>query len=275
MKYASSKGHTLRGADYGASGLKEESILTREVGYKVDAKLKSLGYEVIDCHIDEASSVGESLAYRVNLANNSNAEFFFEIHFNCGGGHGVEVFAISATDTAQKICNEIAALGYTNRGVKDGSRLYVVRNTNMPSILIECAFVDSKEDMDRYDPETLANAIVKGLTGKSVQPITNNQNQFNEGELFNQMFSEKWYLLTYKDIADNIKNGGFKSGKEHYLTYGRKEGRKPCPPLPLDFNEGVYLESNSDIKKAVERNEFSCGVEHYLMWGFAEGRKYK
>ncbi len=37
----------------------------------------------------------------------------------------------------------------------------------MPAILIECAFCDNKKDMDRYDPEAMANAIVKGLTGKT------------------------------------------------------------------------------------------------------------
>jgi N-acetylmuramoyl-L-alanine amidase len=170
MRFASSKGHTLRGADYGASGIKEESILVREVGYKVDEKLRSLGHEVIDCCINEASTVGESLSYRVNVANNSNADFFFEIHFNCGGGHGVEVFTYGGKEVpqARNILNNIVALGYTNRGIKDGSNLYVVRNTSMIGILIEVAFIDSQEDMDRYNTEDLANAIVKGLTGQTV-----------------------------------------------------------------------------------------------------------
>lgn len=170
MKFASSKGHTLKGADYGASGIKEESILTREVGYKVDAKLKTLGYEVIDCCIDQANSVGESLAYRVKVANNSGADFFFEIHFNCGGGHGVEVFTYGGKEVpqARNILNNIVALGYTNRGIKDGKNLYVVKNTSMTGILIECAFVDSKEGMARFNVEDMANAIVKGLVGQTI-----------------------------------------------------------------------------------------------------------
>jgi N-acetylmuramoyl-L-alanine amidase len=34
----------------------------------------------------------------------------------------------------------------------------------MPAILIEACFIDSQKDMNLYNAEAMANAIVKGLT---------------------------------------------------------------------------------------------------------------
>jgi N-acetylmuramoyl-L-alanine amidase len=36
----------------------------------------------------------------------------------------------------------------------------------MPAILVECCFIDSSKDMNLFNAEAMANAIVKGLTGK-------------------------------------------------------------------------------------------------------------
>ena len=89
------------------------------------------------------------------------------------------------------------------------------------------------------------------------------------------MFSENFYLSKYPDVAAAVKNKMFVTGKAHYLAYGLKEKRDPCPPLPVDFCEGVYLANSPDVAKAVINKSFSCGAEHYLMYGFQENRKYK
>jgi N-acetylmuramoyl-L-alanine amidase len=43
----------------------------------------------------------------------------------------------------------------------------------MPGILIECCFIDSAKDIQLYDGETMANAIVAGLTGKVAKTPVN------------------------------------------------------------------------------------------------------
>jgi N-acetylmuramoyl-L-alanine amidase len=68
------------------------------------------------------------------------------------------------------VLREIVALGFNSRGVKNGAHLYVIRNTSAPAILVECCFCDSRRDMDLFDPEKMANAIVKGLTGQLPKP---------------------------------------------------------------------------------------------------------
>ncbi|MBD2295374.1 N-acetylmuramoyl-L-alanine amidase [Anabaena sphaerica FACHB-251] len=169
MKFGIDMGHNCP-PDTGASGIKFEDKLTKEVGTKVIAKLESLGHTAISCTPNSATSVGQSLGRRCDIANRNKVDVFVSIHFNAfnGKANGTEVFAMSDSGKkiAQPVLNEIIQLGFFNRGVKNGSHLYVIRNTNMTGILIECCFIDSAKDMQLYDGEAMANAIVKGLTGK-------------------------------------------------------------------------------------------------------------
>ncbi|ENK0839203.1 N-acetylmuramoyl-L-alanine amidase [Clostridium botulinum] len=182
MKIGIDCGHTLNGADYGAVGIKAESNLTREVGTKVISKLQALGHTVIKCYKDTCSSLNDSLSYRVNTANNNNVDLYVSIHFNCynGSAYGTEVFTYGGKELqqARAVLNNICSLGYTNRGLKDGSSLYVLKHTKAKAMLIECCFCDNAGDMNRYNAENMANAIVKGLVGTAVstpsQPPTNN-----------------------------------------------------------------------------------------------------
>ncbi|MBK1986318.1 N-acetylmuramoyl-L-alanine amidase [Sphaerospermopsis aphanizomenoides BCCUSP55] len=169
MKFGIDMGHNCP-PDTGAKGIKFEDNLTVEVGTKVIAKLKSLGHEAISCTPNSAGSVSQSLGRRCDIANRNRVDIFVSIHFNAfnGQANGTEVFAQSdaGRKIAQPVLNEIIKLGFFNRGVKNGSHLYVIRNTNMPGILIECCFIDSAKDMQLYDGEAMATAIVTGLTGK-------------------------------------------------------------------------------------------------------------
>ena len=180
MKFGIDIGHNCP-PDSGAGGIKSEDKLTTEVGNKVIAKLESLGHTVISCKPNSASTVNQSLGSRCEKANNNRVDFFVSIHFNAfnGQANGTEVFAISdaGKKVAQKVLDEIVKLGFFNRGVKSGSHLYVLKRTNMPGSLIEGCFIDSAKDMQIYDGEAMANAIVAGLTGKvastSVNPASN------------------------------------------------------------------------------------------------------
>jgi len=166
LKYGIDIGHNCPPSDIGYVGIREEDELNKEVGIKVMAKLKELKHEVVYCTPSPDSSLNNSLYRRVNKANEENVDLYVSIHFNGGSGHGTEVFAISESgkNTAKRVVDEIAELGYVNRGVKDGSFLYLLQNTKMPAILVESGFVDSKEDMERFNADNIANAIVKGIT---------------------------------------------------------------------------------------------------------------
>ncbi len=170
MKFAIDKGHNAPPDVGAASKFGREDDLTQAVGSQVINKLRALGHEAIDCTPNSASGVLDSLYQRVQAANSARADVYVSIHFNAfnGSAQGSEIYAISAAAgrIAQPVLNSIISLGFTNRRVKDGSHLYVLRNTVMPAILVECCFIDSATDMQRYDTTAMANAIVKGLAGK-------------------------------------------------------------------------------------------------------------
>ncbi|UZW15000.1 N-acetylmuramoyl-L-alanine amidase [Clostridium pasteurianum] len=156
--------------DSGATGIRQEDEITMEVGQKVISKLQAKGYNVIATKPATADSTVDSLQQRVDAANNGNAELFVSIHANIGGGQGTEVWAggsQKSIDLAHNILNNMVALGYRNRGVKvqgvDGQHLYVLNNTVMPAVLVETFFLDSQSDMNKYNPEAIANAVVNGI----------------------------------------------------------------------------------------------------------------
>ena len=145
MKFGINCGHTVAGPGSGAVGIINESVETREVGNALISLLRANGHEVINCTIDRANSQNAYLKEAVNLANNKTLDYFISIHFNAGGGQGVEVYTYKGrqfTD-ALEVCANISALGFKNRGVIDGSGLYVVHKTKAKSMLIECCFVDT------------------------------------------------------------------------------------------------------------------------------------
>ena len=169
IKFGIDLGHNVR-FDGGAAGVsKSENQLIMEVGNKVIKKLRNLGHQVIECKPRSATSSGHALRQRTYTANAAGVDRFVSIHFNAfnGQAHGAEVLYISEAGRklAQPVQDEIVKLGFTNRGLKYRNNLHVLKATNAPAILIECCFCDNWIDMQRYNPEKMANAIVKGLVG--------------------------------------------------------------------------------------------------------------
>ncbi len=172
-------GHTASGPGYGAAGIIKESEHTRLVGQALMGLLRSAGITVVDCTIDQANTQQEYLAAAVALANGQDLDWFISIHFNASknhAGHGVEVYTYEGRQyqDALDVCANLADLGFTNRGVKAGSGLYVIRKTKAKSMLIECCFCDNQEDIDIYNAaggaEGIAKAIYKGVYKEVVLP---------------------------------------------------------------------------------------------------------
>jgi N-acetylmuramoyl-L-alanine amidase len=180
MKFNVHAGHNPDGkAACGAIGLIKESTAARAVKEEVVKQLAGLGHEVHDCTVDNGTSQSDVLTKIVKKCNTNKVDWDISIHLNSGSNDttgngkttGVEAYIFSETTTgarakAQSICDAIATLGFKNRGVKVNSKLYVLKKTNAPAILIECCFVDDADDVALFDAKEVASAIVYGLTGQ-------------------------------------------------------------------------------------------------------------
>lgn len=167
----------------GAVGIIRESTEARKVKNEVISQLIELGHTVYDCTCENGKNQANVLTNIVNKCNSHKVDLDVSIHFNCGANDkkgngkttGVEVFVYNSSskayDYAKSVCNMIANIGFKNRGVKYNTSLYFLRKTKAPSMLIECCFVDDKDDVQLYDYKEMANAIVYGITGEKVKYV--------------------------------------------------------------------------------------------------------
>lgn len=170
-------GH-MPGVDSGAVNDKygvTEAGIVKEIGAGVQQYLNRVGY---DCLLVQSDNLcGESPNY-TNIcasANGWQADLFLSIHCNAAAAEeaqGTETLVYSsdsgeACGLAECIQNQIVqSLGTVDRGVKERPGLAVLRETDMPAVLVETAFITNEEDvqllMDQKDE--FARAIARGVT---------------------------------------------------------------------------------------------------------------
>lgn len=114
-----------------------------------------------------------SLQARVNAANSWPADFFISIHVNANVNpaiNGSEVYVYEAYTQSYFLGQDILAeivrrLGTKYNGVWENPSLYVLRNTDMTSVLVELAYITNAEDAEklRNDQYQFAYGIYVGL----------------------------------------------------------------------------------------------------------------
>ena len=141
----------------GAVGIIQESIEDRRVKDRVVYLLKNAGHTVYDCTCSDGLDSLDVLKKITNKCNMHTVDLDISIHFNdsdSSDSNGTEVHVYSkdskAYSYAEKITNNISALGFKNRGVKISPQLFVLKKTKNPSLLIEVCFVKNAKDVDLY-----------------------------------------------------------------------------------------------------------------------------
>ena len=179
MQIAVYAGHG--GSDPGAigNGLLEKD-LNLAVSNATSDILRQWGYLVLN---NRKTDVNRSITLDAIYANENRVDALVEIHQNSNEGvpgTGSEVF-YSIRDTgrgralAVSILRQLVALGFADRGVKtmvnaNGEDLFgILRLTNMPAVLVECAFINNPHDMALFNVYSVARAIATGI--REVFPI--------------------------------------------------------------------------------------------------------
>lgn len=123
-------------------------------------------------------------------------------------------------------------------------------------------------------------------------------------------FNAAWYLAQNPDVAAAIESGAPFNAFEHFMLYGRTEGRSGSPlfdpqqyladnpdvaaavaqglitawdhfelfggdegrtPSPL-FDADFYLQQNPDVAAAIEQGQLRSAVQHFILFGQGEPR---
>ena len=170
----------------GAIGLIKESTEARKVNKYVIKHLKKAKHTVKDCTVSNGKSVSDILDKIVTMCNQDTADIDYSIHFNCGRGDkkgdnsigGTEVLIYTDKNEellkiAKNVADSISKCGYKLRcdsttpkgydGVKIRKDLYFLKHTKAPAMLIECCFVDDKDDIEIYNAKKMAQAITVGI----------------------------------------------------------------------------------------------------------------
>lgn len=154
-----------------------EWILNSRICEKIEEKLKQYtDYSVL--RLDDPTGKKDiALKTRTNSANNFCADFYLSIHHNAGvkggSGGGLETYVYtkaSATSIAwqqdfyETLIKHTGLKGNRSDGTRKAN-LHECRESNMPCVLIECGFMDSKTDVpiiltDKF-AEQIAEACVE------------------------------------------------------------------------------------------------------------------
>lgn len=192
MKILLISGHGGTPYDSGATGNGyTEAVETRRMANAVAPLLRNYGFDV---SIYDQSQDAYKVVTQGGSLPLSGVSYVMEFHLNAAandyGGNGrttgSEIFVHvneKGIGVEQAILKRLAALGFTNRGVKRSSGLAVLKHVYKRGIshaLIETCFIDDKDDMELHKAKfnEIAKAIADGVAegfGKEVDDMTEAQ----------------------------------------------------------------------------------------------------
>jgi N-acetylmuramoyl-L-alanine amidase len=173
------QGHNPSGFNAGAEafGLREQDI-TYNVGiYLANILNADPRFEARTSRTSPEQSLGysstSSLAERVRLATTWPANYFISIHCNSNENpeiNGTEAYVYANYTQSYYLAERIVPaivkrVGTRNNGIRINTSFYLLRNTKMPSVLVELAYLTNYEDSEklRNDQYQFAYAIYEGI----------------------------------------------------------------------------------------------------------------
>lgn len=149
-----------------------EKKLTLSTALLIRKHLETLGYRVV---MTRSKDLYLTLPRRVAIANKAKGSLFVSVHFNSAPRadvQGIEIFYFDSKEMwrtraskrlASCILHRIVdQTGALSRGIKQGN-FHVIRETDMPAVLVEGGFMTHKEERARLRDREYLNQLAKGI----------------------------------------------------------------------------------------------------------------
>ncbi|MGR3763421.1 N-acetylmuramoyl-L-alanine amidase [Rossellomorea sp. NS-SX7] len=176
-----------------------------------------------------------SLSERSKYANSINADFYLSIHHNAGGGSGFESYTFNGsvpanTLTYQTVIHEEfvkkikGKYPVIDRG-KKRENFHVLRETKMPSLLVEILFIDNEKDLSLMKntgfmsdaAQYLAEGVAKALSLPVKQEVSGGPlYKVIAGSFTNRKNAEERVAELIRKSIDAFINAESISGKTYY-----------------------------------------------------------
>ncbi len=212
------------GAVYSGRQEKTDALkLTMAVG----RLLSDAGIDVMYTRVDDTYQTPYEKA---EIGNRSGADYFVSIHRNAmpvpGTASGAQVLIYKNGGAAQAMAEDInrklQEAGYADLGIIERPGLVVLRETEMPAVLVEAGFIDNEEDNRLFDQNFdgiargIADGILEAVRGRQEGPAyyqvqtgayqNPNLAKQQESQLISQGFPA---FLIYKDNYYKVRVGAF------------------------------------------------------------------
>lgn len=183
------------GEDPGKVGINDvlEKDLNLQISQKVQSLLEEVDIEVVMTREDDKvpDAKRQDLDQRVKLINDTKPTLALCIHQNSypdAAIKGAQVFYHTTTpeaeDVASIIQEELRGVDSSNtRQIKENDTYYMLKKTEVPTIIVECGFLTNPEEAEKLTQEdyqdqiahAICNGIAKWLDGSEESTTSENE----------------------------------------------------------------------------------------------------
>ncbi|MBN1288562.1 MAG: N-acetylmuramoyl-L-alanine amidase [Actinobacteria bacterium] len=241
------------------NGVQEKDV-NLAIALKAKPLLQQLGYEVV---MTRETDIDVSLEGRCQIANRNCVDAFVSIHNNAylTTSEGTETYCYFNSEEGRRLAtdvhsNVIKRIGLTDRGVKEAD-FYVLRNTDMPSALLEGAFLTNPEEARLLTDPAFQQKIAEGVAA-GVHEFMTDPGRFDE------------YIL--------LMNPDWEKAAEVELVYMTGTGDKQVQEqsVPPRSRQTVHVDEsvrNADVSALVRStNGVPVVCERAVYFNFEKGR---
>lgn len=260
MKICIDAGHG--GKSSGAVGIfSEEKDINLQLALILQEKLRR---SKIDTVMTRSDDVYLDLQQRCDVANKNKCDYFISIHcngFSDSSASGTETFYYTGKE-GLGLASEIqkAVIGYNknkDRGVKTAD-FYVLKYTDMPAVLLECAFITNKKEEEMLNSKDWQEGFIKAVTVAvcsfvGVQPDVEeiSYKVLRDNEQVGVFTVKNNAVSLAEEILAEISSGNVRvvSSKDEIIFDKTKLPEVPDSP-GTDIPSDITLHSISDIRRA-------------------------